>query len=239
MERKNMVLLTVIAVATLLVAVVGATFAFFTATVTDSRDGDADKGQADITAGRIAETTTVAQIDETDSKFSTSDVYPGHVEAAALQVTVSTANTESAKGKYQIVYDVTQNTLTPDVEVTVYQSTDKVEGFTTNTATFNCQKQTGTGSAEGEVTYFETCNDFKNIFVTTGGATEVAAATAVNPSAGKQVLYTSDEFTVTSGAPNVKYYYVVFQFKNTGVSQNSLMNGTLQGKLKVENIAVS
>ena len=32
MERKNTVLLTVIAVATLLVAVIGATFAYFTAT---------------------------------------------------------------------------------------------------------------------------------------------------------------------------------------------------------------
>ena len=34
MEKKNTILLTVIAVATLLVAVVGATFAYFTATAT-------------------------------------------------------------------------------------------------------------------------------------------------------------------------------------------------------------
>ena len=36
MERKNTILLTVIAIATLLVAVVGATFAYFTATITDN-----------------------------------------------------------------------------------------------------------------------------------------------------------------------------------------------------------
>ena len=40
MEKKNMVLLTVIAVATLLVAVVGATFAYFTATITDDRGSE-------------------------------------------------------------------------------------------------------------------------------------------------------------------------------------------------------
>ena len=45
MEKKNMVLLTVIAVATLLVAVVGATFAYFTATVTDSRDSGSGPGE--------------------------------------------------------------------------------------------------------------------------------------------------------------------------------------------------
>ena len=37
MEKKNTILLTVIAVATLLVAVVGATFAYFTASTTTGR----------------------------------------------------------------------------------------------------------------------------------------------------------------------------------------------------------
>ena len=52
MEKKNMVLLTVIAVATLLVAVVGATFAYFTATITDNRDEGGNEGQAAIKAAQ-------------------------------------------------------------------------------------------------------------------------------------------------------------------------------------------
>ena len=59
MEKKNVVLLTVIALATLLVAVVGATFAFFTATVKDERTGDGDAGKTNITAGSVASTTVV------------------------------------------------------------------------------------------------------------------------------------------------------------------------------------
>ena len=45
MEKKNTILLTVIAVATLLVAVVGATFAYFTATNSTSGEG----GTTDVT----------------------------------------------------------------------------------------------------------------------------------------------------------------------------------------------
>ncbi len=51
MEKKNMVLLTVIAIATLLVAVVGATFAYFTATATPQGEGAGSK--ADITTAKL------------------------------------------------------------------------------------------------------------------------------------------------------------------------------------------
>ena len=52
MEKKNMILLTVIAVSTLLVAVVGATFAYFTATSTST--GNTNK--TTVTTAEIAST---------------------------------------------------------------------------------------------------------------------------------------------------------------------------------------
>ena len=49
MEKKNTILLTVIAIATLLVAVVGATFAYFTASITTTGDEDGTKSNTNIT----------------------------------------------------------------------------------------------------------------------------------------------------------------------------------------------
>ncbi len=235
MEKKNMVLLTVIAVATLLVAVVGATFAFFTATVTDSRDGDADKGQADITAGRIAETTTVANIEGVAGHFTVGDVYPGHKEAAALTVTVSTTNTETAKGKYAIVYNVTENTLSPDVTVSIYKSETEIEEFE-GTTTLACTKGTKAGSAAGEVQYSETCaGQEATIFAE---AEQVVTSQAINSQAGEQILYTTDDISVTNLSSDTAHYYIVFEFKDNN-NQNSLMGKKLDGDISVKNVATT
>ena len=70
MEKKNMVLLTVIAIATLLVAVVGATFAYFTATVKDERTPSESDGTANITAVSVAKTTIVGDVSNAAGKFT-------------------------------------------------------------------------------------------------------------------------------------------------------------------------
>ena len=69
MEKKNMVLLTVIAVATLLVAVVGATFAYFTASTTAS-------GTADATVTTSKQDGATITFTGTESKLELLD-YPG------------------------------------------------------------------------------------------------------------------------------------------------------------------
>ena len=69
MEKKNMVLLTVIAVATLLVAVVGATFAYFTATSTTT-------GNETTTSAKTAQLATLSWTAEETGRSEVYLPYP-------------------------------------------------------------------------------------------------------------------------------------------------------------------
>ena len=86
MEKKNMVLLTVIAVATLLVAVVGATFAYFTATSTTS-------GNETTTSATTAQLATLSWTAEDTGRSP--QVYPGFKAFQAY--TLAAGGTGSAR----------------------------------------------------------------------------------------------------------------------------------------------
>ena len=120
MEKKNMVLLTVIAGATFLVAMVGATFAFFTATVQDNRTSSGDTGKTSITAGSVASTTIVGSV---AGQFTATNVYPGHMEVAALSVKADNSqNSEQTKTNIAIKYDVTKNDFAnKEIKVSIYK----------------------------------------------------------------------------------------------------------------------
>ena len=99
-NKKNTILLTVIAVATLLVAVVGATFAYFTAqgaqgttaTVTVSTGTAASSEFGTIDPLNIyADATTFAEGSEADRSFC----YTASLNITANTFTVSAANTEN------------------------------------------------------------------------------------------------------------------------------------------------
>lgn len=79
MEKKNTILLTVIAVATLLVAVVGATFAYFTANVTTT---NADRNTTTVTTRTIASATMTLGNEIT----SATDVLPGYKSFRTLEI---------------------------------------------------------------------------------------------------------------------------------------------------------
>ena len=90
MEKKNMVLLTVIAVATLLVAVVGATFAYFSISTTNNFGGGAaDQGKTNITASDAAKADAITITESSNAgSFTETGVYPGHKEVAAIKLTL-------------------------------------------------------------------------------------------------------------------------------------------------------
>ena len=81
MEKKNMVLLTVIAVATLLVAVVGATFAYFTAQSTTT-------GNSTTTSATTRELAALSWTAGTDKGESPS-VYPGYMAYQSYELTAT------------------------------------------------------------------------------------------------------------------------------------------------------
>lgn len=90
MEKKNTILLTVIAIATLLVAVVGATFAYFTASV-QVDTGSTDKKSVQFTAATLSSATMELGNTIPDS---TATVYPGY--KAAKPITINKTCTEAS-----------------------------------------------------------------------------------------------------------------------------------------------
>ena len=127
MEKKNMILLTVIAVATLLVAVVGATFAYFTASITNEYNGQDDNGKANISAGSVSGATVVGVVDGEAGSFEATGVYPGHKEVAALKVNATENNSQPTK--INITYKPTENGFADNnIKITVYKSEKNLTG---------------------------------------------------------------------------------------------------------------
>lgn len=219
MERKNTILLTVIAIATLLVAVVGATFAYFTATITDNRNTDPDAGKTKISAGQVANSTIVANVEGAAGKFTAENVYPGHKEVAALQVTARGA--ANSKTTVDFTYDVTTNDLgASNVKVSLYKSTTLIP---TTENYFACEQKVET--VDGENRYSETCAE-KSVgtlvkeTILTGGAQKVTLG--------------QDSITTTAAdTDETVYYYVVVEFVNQSESQNAVMGKTLEGTVSV------
>ena len=219
MERKNTILLTVIAIATLLVAVVGATFAYFTATITDNRNTDPDAGKTNISAGQVANSTIVANVEGAAGKFTAENVYPGHKEVAALQVTARGA--ANSKTTVDFTYDATTNDLgASNVKVSLYKSITLIP---TTENYFACEQKVET--VDGENRYSETCAE-KSVgtlvkeTILTGGAQKVTLG--------------QDSITTTAAdTDETVYYYVVVEFVNQSESQNAVMGKTLEGTVSV------
>lgn len=226
MEKKNMVLLTVIAVATLLVAVVGATFAYFTASINQDRTEEGGKGQTQITTGKIASTTVVANVDGEAGKFTAENVYPGHKEVAALKITATSDNTEAtSSSKYNITYNVTKNELGQDVKVTLYRSETPLSiGEDGNF--FNCTATSET--VEGEVRFKETCDEIPTTWGTAVATKTLSGATS------ESLVIANESIDLAIGEATKTYnYYVVVEFVNSG-EQNALMGKALTGTINVE-----
>lgn len=220
MEKKNMVLLTVIAVATLLVAVVGATFAYFSISTTNNfGGGTSDQGKTNITASdaKTADQITIAQASNAGS-FTAEGVYPGHKEVAAIKVTAKSAQNTAPSVK------ITYNTTTNDFEdgslkISLYRK-DTEE--TVSSTYFQCTKQ----SVEQKL--YETCAKDESTLGTS------LVSTNITKTNKDYTLVASNAVNVsTTGADT--FYYVVVEFIDTQAIQNDTASGkSLAGQIKVE-----
>ena len=220
MEKKNMVLLTVIAVATLLVAVVGATFAYFTASIQNDYNGQGSNGSANISSGSVGtNTTVVAEVDGQAGSFEATDVYPGHKEVAALKVTVEGDTAQSI----DITYSPTSNNF-PDGSITlkVYKGTDS-ENIGEDGNYFRCESKTGTSG--GSQTFYEECTVEESTLGTQLGSTH----NLTQAEAGSTVVLATDSLTSETGT-----YYVVVEFVNKdSEAQDTAQSKTLDGDISV------
>lgn len=103
MERKNVILLTVIAVATLLITVVGATFAYYVATIDNSKN--------EVVDIKAAKDTDLAITYNDGSAISVTNIIPGWNTSEPIdtkgQKTITITNTGNVPLKYQVHwYDV-------------------------------------------------------------------------------------------------------------------------------------
>ena len=254
MEKKNTILLTVIASATFLVAMVGATFAFFTATVQDNRETSGDTGATSLTAGSVASTTVVGSVSGAAGQFTATDVYPGHMEVAALSVKAD--NKQGQKDSVTdiaIKYNVTRNDFADgEIKVSVYkkegsaiEGITKAEDATGNNNYFQCahqsraaQKETDFSGVEevpeGTEIYYEECTNKNGL--TTAGAELVGTAQAVKQTPDEYLFETS--ISAAAQSETTVYYYFVLEFVNKEQAtslegQNSSMDDVIQGDITV------
>ncbi len=140
MEKKNTILLTVIAVATLLVAVVGATFAYFTASVNTTNPDNSET--------KVTTQTMVTATMDMGSKVTATNALPGHTEIKTVKVTGSGVDANSRP--VDTVISVTANipaAFGSDVTWELYE----FDGDKTFEACTNTPNTTGTNNK-----YFET-----------------------------------------------------------------------------------
>lgn len=217
MERKNTILLTVIAVATLLVAVVGATFAYFTATTTQSGAGETATGS---TADLKGATLTLAPSGNIKSFFK----YPGGYGVAGASFAAAkkdSADTNAYNVSYKVTYSIANATNT-ELTFKIYKSGSAI------TDNGSCTDNVVTNGAGQN--YSLTCTgraDFSGATVVAEG-TVAGGATVTDASAGltKQVALETVETGTTS------YYYLVVEYPNSdSVDQISDMGKTITASI--------
>ena len=192
MEKKNTILLTVIAVATLLVAVVGATFAYFTASVTTENK---ENNTTTVQTRTIASATM-----DFGSKVEASNVLPGYKTVK----TVTVAGNGSA-GDVDVNATITLTPSVADFGNHIKYSIYKVATATAPDASTICGESTPVTDG-GQYYDSMTCT-------TTSLGTAVKSGT---------FGATAETLDVTISYNTADTYYVVVEYENdTTADQNS------------------
>ena len=234
MEKKNMVLLTVIAVATLLVAVVGATFAYFTATITDSRGEGADNGQAAIKAAETPGSLTIEKNTNGFASFNDTEVYPGHKDLIKLKIT---STSESTDTYFNIIYEGTNTFPQDTIKFTLYESKEDLNGVETGNA-FTCNRQSKEEPvSSGTFKLYEECNLNETLTAGTKKPLTTTSPSGAQSSSTKTVLNGNHPFVIGGDSEDkTLYYYIVVEYVNKpSDDQTAADKGkALNGNIKVE-----
>ena len=227
MEKKNVVFLTVLAVATLLTAVVGTTFAYFTASVSGNNT-------ATPTVITTANNLGISYQDGAEIHPAT-PVEPGWSQTKTITVTNNSAS--NAIG-YQIKWtDVTNGFVTGNENgaENATLSKDFVYTITKNGADYIT-------TASTVATYPVTGTDLDNI--TTGMAYSPAAGKAAIKDSESTTTLNAVEFPATGAVDSIvasnnslaagqtDTYVITFMFLETNRDQNENTNKTFSAKLQ-------
>lgn len=225
-DKNNTLLLTVIAIATLLVAVIGATFAYFTNTL---------QGEDDSTVTIKSALLTITFNDATGSSIVTAneDIEPRETALITKNFTLTPSNPTSQTMPYKLYLVVDKNTFTN-------QNAATVEGVTGSTAKSLYAELVAntTASATGEKV--TSGKWYVPETVTYTGGFDEANATAVTPSA----LYKDEagqdvnaigidmgEGVFAANATDPHSYTLNIYFKDSGASQDPDKKKSFQGHI--------
>ncbi len=218
MLKKKNLLLTCLAVFTLTIVTLGASYAFFIGLFNDQRN--TTDNQSELETANIADTTLISNVSNAAGSFIKSDIYPGHKEVVAIEVAAS--GVAGSSSSFQFKYFIEENGLKENVKVSLYKSKTPIE---TGENYFNCEKQSEL--IDNESRFFESCEE-----------KEVGKLVQENIlSNEKEMILGKDTLTIKKDNEEEKaYYYVVVEFMNLNQSQNEDMNKVLKGKITVEAI---
>lgn len=214
MEKKNMVLLTVIAVATLLVAVVGATFAYFTATSTT----DGNKTTTSATTAQLATLSWTAE--ETGRS---PQVYPGFKAFQAY--TLAAGGTGSARYQLTLTANVDPAFKSGDVTYSIYKATSEVTSSLFTPGNANVDTTTEPGVARYSITGSAFDSDAEGLTAVVTDQPLTTVSDTVITGEGVQSVNTIN-------AGTTEYYVLVLDFPNKNEAQTQ-QNATFSASLKL------
>ena len=212
MEKKNVVFLTVLAVATLLTAVVGTTFAYFTATVT---------GNDTATETRIT-TATLGVTYSDGSQVTGTNIIPGWSQAKTIKV----KNTSNVDLTYAIMWTNITNSFVEDTKVAAHCSDASI------TDQASCVSPATWTPAVKEN------NFYYNVVASTENTTTPSAVSTLNtfnsniamPAQGNDVAFTSGQVI----KPGEEHTYVVtMAFNNADYPQDDNQGQTFKSTFQV------
>ncbi len=198
MEKKNTILLTVIAVATLLVAVVGATFAYFTASVTTNNNEN-------NTTTVKTQTLASAVMDMGSNVSPQGTVYPGYKALKTVTVKGSGApDAESVTGTLTLTPSVT------DFGNHIKYSLYKVSTANVATNGVTCTESNPQAVVDGSITKY---SDAMTCDVTNAG-------TAVKEGTFTGTTPVTTDIIITPNTDDT-YYLVIEYMNDENADQNS------------------
>ena len=214
MEKKNMVLLTVIAVATLLVAVVGATFAYFTATSTTG-------GNETTTSATTAQLATLSWTAEETGRSP--QVYPGFKAFQAY--TLAAGGTGSARYQLKLTANVDPAFKSGDVTYSIYKATSEVTSSLFTPGNANVDTTTEPGVARYSITGSAFDSDAEGLTAVVTDQPLTTVSDTVITGEGVQSVNTIN-------AGTTEYYVLVLDFPNKNEAQTQ-QNATFSASLKL------
>ena len=220
MEKKNTVLLTVIAVATLLVAVVGATFAYFTAANSTSGDaaGNVNVNTATEGASLIL---NVNKVTGSNNVF-----YPGtkNFVGATASASFKDNNAPSDGKEYNVSYTLTGKVTLAEafastINWSLYETTDDLSSSLITCGAVTQYTPEGGETVEGSKT--QSCTLAPSLT----DAKKVKSGTIAAGTLTADVTHSGTVTTNGAAAGAPKYYYLVVELPETGADQTADATG--------------